>query len=112
MLFSKMVWIWDDQRHEIMIHFDPDDILSEESEENNIVFDFTDGLIVGIAVENSLVDAFPRFQKSLGIGSLSFEDWFQRQIKIWNLVLMEKAGELPNTKRYQRSSSWCIKLPC
>ena len=87
-------WIWDDQRHEIMIHFDPDDILSEESEENNIVFDFTDGLIVGIAVENSLVDAFPRFQKSLGIGSLSFEDWFQRQIKIWNLVLMEKAGEL------------------
>lgn len=87
-------WIWDDQRHEIMIHFDPDGIHSEESEENNIVYDFTDGLIVGIAVENSLVDAFPQFQKSLGIGSLSFEDWFQRQIKIWNLVLIEKAGEL------------------
>ena len=87
-------WIWDDQRHEIMIQFDPDGILSEESEENNIVYDFTDGLIVGIAVERGLVDVFPQFQKALGIGSLSFEDWFQRQIKIWNLVLMEKAGEL------------------
>jgi len=87
-------WVWDGQRHEIMIHFDPDDILAEDSEENNIVYDFTDGLIVGIAVENSLIDAFPQFQKDLGIGSMSFEDWFQRQLKIWNLVLMEKAGEL------------------
>lgn len=86
--------IWDGGRHEIMIQFDPEDNLSEESEENNIVYNFTDGLIVGFAVEETIVNAYPDFQKQLGIGSVSFEDWFQRQIKIWNLVLMEKAGEL------------------
>ncbi|MGA1840282.1 MAG: MopE-related protein [bacterium] len=87
-------WIWDNKRHEIMIVFDPENSIIEQSEENNILYDFTDALIVGIAVEKGLVEAFPAFQRDLGIESLSFEDWFQRQIKIWNMVLMEKAGEM------------------
>jgi hypothetical protein len=91
-------WIWDGLPHEIMIRLDPGDVLAEESEENNIRYDFTTGLTVGIAVERSLVESFPAFQRDLGIGSISFEDWFQRQIKIWNLILMEKAGELKSDR--------------
>jgi hypothetical protein len=91
-------WVWDGLCHEIMIRLDPENVLAEESEENNIRYDFTTGLIVGIAVERGLVEAFPEFQRDLGIESLSFEDWYQRQLKIWNLILMEKAGELKSDR--------------
>ena len=91
-------WTWDSGRHEVMLSVGVDQSHLEDSDQNNVLFDFTDALIVGIAVENGLVDAFPAFQVPLGIGSQGFEDWYQRMIRIWNLILMEPASNLSSNE--------------
>jgi Gylcosyl hydrolase family 115 C-terminal domain/PKD domain/Bacterial Ig domain len=88
---------WDGERHELMLRLDPENALVEESEQNNVVFDFTDALVVGLEPERSFVDAFPALQRQLGIGSVSFEDWAQRVGRVWNLILMEKAQSFNHT---------------
>lgn len=90
-------WTWDSGRHEVMLAVNPGQAHLEASDQNNLLFDFTDGLIVGVAVEQGLVDAFPAFQEPMAIGSRSFEDWFQRMIRIWNLMFMERASNLDSS---------------
>jgi hypothetical protein len=45
---------------------------------------FSDALAVGFWVEQSFYDFFNRYQRDLGTGSLTFEDWAQRIIRLYN----------------------------
>jgi hypothetical protein len=77
-------WAWSPDRHEIKLMVDPDDLIAEASETNNAVTDYTDALIVGFWVEQSVYDYFHQYQAELGDGANSWEDWAQRQICRWN----------------------------
>jgi hypothetical protein len=45
---------------------------------------FSDALAVGFWVEQSFYDYFNRYQRDLGTGSLTFEDWAERIIGLYN----------------------------
>ena len=82
-------WKWQDGDHRVALIVDPEDIISEASEENNQREDHTNALSVGFWVEQTLYDYFHKHQQNLGIGSNSWEDWAQRQIAKWNELARE-----------------------
>jgi hypothetical protein len=92
-------WSWTFDRHVIELEVDPEDRVDEEEEKNNSLSIYTDAITVGFTVEQGMYDYFRMHQRdldtSLGgleqgeeeyfrLGSNSFEDWAQRQIRIWN----------------------------
>ena len=78
-------WEWQDGPHELELVLDPDDVVAEPlSEVNNAVLIRTDALIMGFWVEESVYTWFNRFQRGLGVGSVSWEDWAQRHVARWN----------------------------
>ena len=77
-------WTWQGGDHQVKLVVDPYNEIVESSEVNNFVDDRTNGLAVGFWVEQSLYDYFHANQKKLGIGSNSWEDWAQRQMRKWN----------------------------
>jgi hypothetical protein len=77
-------WNWQPGPHLVRLTVDPDNTVAEFSEANNVVEDRTDGIIVGLWVEQSLYNYFHDRQRDLGIGSNSWEDWAQRQMAKWN----------------------------
>lgn len=77
-------WTWQDGDHWIKLRVDPDNLISESSEANNEIADRTNGIIVGFWVEQSVYDYFRQYQKDLGVGSNSWDDWAQRQMGYWN----------------------------
>ncbi|HPD32617.1 MAG TPA: CARDB domain-containing protein [Phycisphaerae bacterium] len=77
-------WVWQDGNHWIKLQVDPNNVIGESSEVNNEVVDRTDGIIVGFWVEQSVYDYFHQYQKDLGVGSNSWDDWAQRQMRFWN----------------------------
>ena len=78
-------WTWQAGNHRIRLIVDPDNLIAEQSELNNAIEDRTDGIIVGFWVEQSVYDYFRQYQKELpGVGSNSWEDWAQRQMRFWN----------------------------
>lgn len=82
-------WSWESGDHWIKLTVDPNEQIAEQSEANNEVEDRTNGLIVGFWVEQSVYDYFQQYQRELGIGSNSWEDWAQRQMGRWNQLCEE-----------------------
>ncbi|NKQ35746.1 MAG: hypothetical protein HF973_09045 [Chloroflexi bacterium] len=77
-------WVWQSGPHTVRLELDPDDVIEEVSEQNNVVEDRTDALAVGFWVEQSVYDWFNENQVNLGSGSVSWDDWAQRQLRYWN----------------------------
>jgi len=78
-------WTWQSGNHRIRLTIDPNNLIAETSEQNNSIEDRTNGVIVGFWVEQSVYNYFRLYQSSLpGIGSVSWEDWAQRQMRFWN----------------------------
>ncbi len=77
-------WTWQNGPHTVRIELDPVNLIAEVSEQNNAVEDRTNALAVGFWVEQSVYDWFNVHQVELGLGSVSWDDWAQRQLKYWN----------------------------
>ena len=77
-------WVWSFDKHELTFIIDPDNKLNEFSELNNKIRTWTDAITVGLWVEQSLYNYFHQYQKDLGIGANSWEDWAQRHVGRWN----------------------------
>lgn len=89
-------WTWETGPHYIRVELDPNELISEVSEQNNAIEDQTNALAVGFWVEQSVYDYFNAHQINLGLGSVSWDDWAQRQINVWN-QMFENAVHLPLT---------------
>jgi hypothetical protein len=87
-------WIWQDGPHTVALELDPADEIPELSEQNNIVEDRTNALAVGFWVEQSVYDWFITHQYELGIGSVSWDDWAQRQLRYWNQMFIDAVHPL------------------
>lgn len=78
-------WTWQSGAHQIKLTVDPDNQITEWSELNNEIEDYTNAVIIGFWVERSLYDYFAQYQKYLpAVGSSSWEDWAQRHVRFWN----------------------------
>jgi hypothetical protein len=77
-------WAWTFERHRIGFEIDTSNAITEESERNNALAVFSDGLAVGFWVEQSFYDFFRANQAKLGIGSTGVEDWLQRTVALFN----------------------------
>lgn len=77
-------WVWQAGPHTVRLTLDPADSIAEVSEQNNFVEDRTNALGVGFWVEESVYDWFNVHQGELGLGSVSWDDWAQRQLRYWN----------------------------
>ncbi len=77
-------WTWQNGDHWIKLRVDPGNLIVESSEVNNEVADRTNGIIAGFWVEQSVYDYFHQYQKDLGVGSNSWDDWARRQMGFWN----------------------------
>lgn len=76
---------WAFERHQLRLAIDTSNSFAEIEENNNALTVFTDALSVGFYVEQGLYDYFNAHQRELtGVGSNSWDDWAQRQIKRWN----------------------------
>ncbi len=82
-------WTWQNGPHTVRLDLDPSNTISEVSEQNNSVEDRTNGLAIGFWVERSVYDYFNLHQVELGLGSVSWDDWAQRQIRFWNQMMSE-----------------------
>lgn len=78
---------WSFTRARLRFEIDHSDDFVEAEERNNSLEVFTDALSIGFYVERSLYDYFAQHQSKLGIGSNSWEDWAQRQLRLWNQML-------------------------
>lgn len=83
----ELPWLWTFNRHRITFAIDGGKELDV----------FSDGLAVGFWVEQSFYDYFRANQSILGIGSVSFEEWAQRTIELWNdMAALAVYPETPN----------------
>ncbi len=73
-------WQWQSGNHYVSLIVDPNNLIAEQSEANNSITDRTNALIAGFWVEQSVYDYFHQYQKQLGCGSNSWQDWIQRQM--------------------------------
>lgn len=73
---------WEDGPHAIAFQVDRDRLVEEISEENNWVVDRTDALSFAFFVEDSVAAWFQTVRG--GLGSYSFEDWAQFQVRQMN----------------------------
>jgi uncharacterized repeat protein (TIGR01451 family) len=80
-------WVWQEDIHKVAIVLDPANRITEVSEQNNQVEDRTNGLAAGFWVEQSVYDWMNLHQVEQGFGSVSWEDWAQRQLRVWNQML-------------------------
>jgi hypothetical protein len=88
---------WQAGNHTIKFQADPASAITEASEENNTIEQRTNALAVGFWVEQGFYKWFNDNQNQLGIGSNSFEDWAQRQLREWHKVFeASKYSSNPN----------------
>ena len=80
----SLPWIWQAGLHVIRLQVDPGNLIPEVSEQNNSVEERISALAVGLWVEQSVYDWFNTHQVELGLGGVSWDDWAQRQLQIWN----------------------------
>ena len=80
----SLPWTWQDGNHTVGFVIDPDNAVTEQSELNNSITDRTNAIIAGFWVEQSLYEYFHQKQRNLGVGSNSWEDWIQRQMRKQN----------------------------
>jgi len=89
MITIILPWTWQSGSHQVQIVVDPGNSIAEVSEQNNVLEDQTNALAVGLWVEQSVYDWFNTHQVELGIGSVSWDDWAQRQIRVWNQMFKD-----------------------
>ena len=89
-----LTWTWQTGAHTVTVALDPEDLLFELSEQNNVVADRTDALAIGLWVEQSVYDYFNAHQSGLGLGSVSWDDWAQRQLRVWNQMFADAVHPL------------------
>ena len=77
-------WTWTFDRHDLVFELDPEGLVAESSEANNTLRTWTDAISVGFWIEQTFYDYMHACQQELGIGSNGFEDWAQRQVRLWN----------------------------
>lgn len=82
-------WIWQSGSHTIRVELDSNDSIIEVSEQNNVIEDQTNALAVGFWVEQSVYNWFNENQVALGLGSVSWDDWAQRQLRVWNQMFVD-----------------------
>jgi hypothetical protein len=82
-------WTWASGDHWVKLKVDPNGLIPELSESNNEIEDRINAIIAGFWVEQSVYDYFHQYQKDLGIGSNSWEDWIQRQMAKQNELYEE-----------------------
>jgi|GEM_PF-1397159 len=82
-------WVWnvsgidtDHSDQTVTFEIDYDNLIAETYEQNNSLTDFLEGCSLYIYVEKPIYDAF-NARVNL-VGTYSFEDWIQRQIKAMN----------------------------
>lgn len=75
---------WSFERHWLSFQLDADGALREVEKANNELGVFTDAISLALYVEQGLYDDFHQHQWQLGVGSNGFEDWAQRQVRMWN----------------------------
>ena len=90
----RLSWTWQTGSHKVQVALDPENTISEVSELNNVVEDRTDALAVGFWVEQSVYDYFNENQIALCLGSVSWEDWAQRQLRVWNEIFADATTPL------------------
>jgi len=73
---------WEAGKHFIALQVDRDRLITEICEENNWVIDQTDALSLAFFVEESVAEFFQTVRS--GLGSYSFEDWAQFQVRQMN----------------------------
>lgn len=88
-------WTWQDGNHTVKLVADPAGLVTELSEVNNAIEDRINGISAGFWVEQSAFDYFHEYQHELGIGSNSWQDWIQRQMRSHNQLCAEAIW--PNT---------------
>ncbi len=74
----------DGRRHTLELVVDPNNVSPDENRENNRLQVYSDAHSVGFWVENSVHRYFHQRQRELRVGSNSWEDWAQRQVRFWN----------------------------
>ncbi len=77
-------WIWQAGPHTVEFIVDPANAIPELSESNNSIVDYTDAILAGFWVEESVWRYFHENQWRLGVGSNSWEDWIQRHMSRQN----------------------------
>lgn len=78
-------WTWQSGAHTVRFTVDHANVIAERSELNNTIEDRTDAIIAGFWVEQSVYNYFSQYQPQLpGIGSASWDNWAQRQMRFWN----------------------------
>jgi len=82
-------WTWQAGTHTVRLELDPNNQITEVSEQNNSVEDQTNGLAVGFWVEQSVYDYFNLHQVERGLGNVSWDDYAQAQIRRWNQMMAE-----------------------
>jgi hypothetical protein len=82
-------WTWQPGPHTVRMTLDPSNLIVEMSEQNNLIEDPTNALAVGFWVEQSVYNWFNSHQIELGIGSVSWDDWAQRQLRVWNQMFSD-----------------------
>ena len=88
-------WTWEDGDHDVSFFADPENSVSEKSEQNNLRTIRTTGLRVGFWIEGSVARYFEENQyaytRKYGIAdeANSWEDWAQRQVALANRLFAE-----------------------
>jgi photosystem II stability/assembly factor-like uncharacterized protein len=77
-------WLWQTGVHSVALTLDPSGSVTETFELNNKIEDRTNGLSLGIYVEQAVYDFFNENVWQSGWGGNSFDDWIQRHVTIWN----------------------------
>lgn len=82
--YLELPWAFVAGNHTVELTLDTYGVVAEVSEANNRVADRTNGLGLGLWVEQSVYDYFNAHQVELGLGGVSWDDWAQRQVALWN----------------------------
>lgn len=95
--YADFPWSWTFTRRELKFVLDPENVVPEEEEGNNELLLYTNAISAGLYVEQSVYDYFHQYQKLLGAGSNSWEDWAHRQVSIWNEMFADAIYPLTPT---------------
>lgn len=87
-------WPFETGSHAVALSVDDEDLVLEVSEVNNYLEIRTDALALGLWVEQSKYDWFNKHQVQLGLGGVSWDDWAQRQVLVWNQILARSVHPL------------------
>jgi PAS domain-containing protein len=84
-----LAWAWRTGRHSVGFRVDPNKLILETAETNNMIQDPTDALSIAFWVEQSVFDEFNSNQN--GAETYSWEDWAQRILAQMNWMFERSA---------------------